>query len=159
MIDHEFLRSATEVPSVGTACLPVLNVYAARLGPGFTCTFVADGFCLFQKHGRDATQLKAVLVAHVDEVGGVAYGPSESGGFITRTWGCDPQVFANAELQAYDYLDDGHTSAYPITSTVEPTGDGERLVIFGDGIKPYRTVFTFKTPTTFDGDYIVLSML
>jgi putative aminopeptidase FrvX len=155
MINHDLLKRATETPSVGTACLPVLNVFAEQLGPGFTCTYVADGFCLFQKHGRDATQLKAVLVAHVDEIGGVTYGKSESGGFITRVWGAEPSLFESADLQAYDYLDDGSSSAYQVSARVEKIGDENRLIIFGDRIKPYRTVFTFKTATEFDGDYII----
>ena len=114
MITQEFLKAATETPSVGTACLPVLNVFAHHLGPGYTCTYVADGFCLFQRHGRDATQIKAVLVAHVDEIGGVTYGTSSSGGYVTRVWGAEPSLFAASKLQAYDYLDDGSSSAYPI---------------------------------------------
>jgi len=154
MVSQELLTLATEVPSVGTACLPILNIFAEHLGPGFTCTYVPDGFCLFQKHGRDATQLKAVLVAHVDEIGGVTYGRTESGGFLTRVWGADASLFNAARLQAYDYLDDGSTSAYPIESSVENIAGEDRLVVFGEKIKPYRTVFTFKTETEFDGEYI-----
>jgi putative aminopeptidase FrvX len=155
MISQDFLRAATETSSVGTACLPILNVYAHHLGPSFTCTYVADGFCLFQKHGRDATQLKAVLVAHVDEIGGVTYGRSASGGFATRIWGAEPELYAGASLQAYDYLDDGSSSPYSISSKVEVVdGDVPRLVVFGDRILPYRTVFTFDSKTDFDGDFI-----
>jgi putative aminopeptidase FrvX len=152
MINQEFLKLATEVPSVGTACLPVLNVFAEHLGGGFTCTYVADGFCLFQKHGRDATQLKAVLVSHVDEIGGVTYGKTPEGGFNTRIWGAEASVFQGAELQAYDYLSDGSSSAFPITSSIETVGDEKRLVVYGEQIRPYRTAFTFKTSTEFDGD-------
>ncbi len=154
MITQEFLKAATETPSVGTACLPVLNVFAHHLGPGYTCTYVADGFCLFQKHGRDATQIKAVLVAHVDEIGGVTYGTSSSGGYVTRVWGAEPSLFAASKLQAYDYLDDGSSSAYPIEAAVENVDGESRLVVYGEQIRPYRTVFTFKTETEFDDDFI-----
>jgi putative aminopeptidase FrvX len=154
MLPQDLLKLATETPSVGTACLPILNVFAEQLGPHFGCTYLPDGFALFQKHGRDAAQLKAVLVAHVDEIGGVTYGSSSSGGFITRVWGAEPTLFAEAELQAYDYLADGSVLPFPITSLVEDVGGSPRLVVAGETIKPYRTVFTFKTETFFEGDYL-----
>jgi putative aminopeptidase FrvX len=154
MFQQDYLKFATETASVGTACLPILNVFAEQLGPGFGCTYVADGFCLFQKHGRDAAQLKAVLVAHVDEIGGVTYGLAPSGGHVARVWGAEPSLYASSQLQAYDYLADGSIAPFPITGVVEEVGGESRLVVYGDNVKPYRTAFTFRTVTEFDDAYI-----
>jgi putative aminopeptidase FrvX len=37
---------------------------------------------------------------------------------------------------------------------VEQVGEEKRFLVFGERIRPYRTVFTFKTTTEFDGDSI-----
>jgi putative aminopeptidase FrvX len=155
MLQKNLLKLATETVSVGTACLPILNIFAEQLGPGFSCTYVADGFCLFQKHGRDAAQLKAVLVAHVDEIGGITYGARPDGSFNSRVWGAEPSLFAANTLQAFDYLADGSAETFPITSAVGAGDDGSpRLIVRGENIRPYRTAFTFKTETEFDDKYI-----
>ncbi|MCW3053144.1 MAG: hypothetical protein JWN14_2314, partial [Chthonomonadales bacterium] len=35
MIDTAFLKAFTEVPSIGTACLPAMNMLAERFGSGY----------------------------------------------------------------------------------------------------------------------------
>jgi putative aminopeptidase FrvX len=153
-VDHDFLKALTEIPSVGTACRPILNLLARRFGDGWTRTFIEDGFCLFQKQGGTPADLRVLFVAHVDEVGGCVYGTRPEGGFHARAWGNRPAIFADATLQAFDYLAESEAEAFPVVGQVVFENNDERLAIWGDGVRPYRTGWTFKEETRFDGDII-----
>jgi len=175
MIDLDFLKQLTEIPSVGTACGPVLNLIASRFGDHYSHVDASDGFRLFHKRGAVVSEITTLFVAHVDEIGGCIYGPRPGGGFNARYWGNRPAVFAYAELQGFDYLaQDGH-AAFQVHGTILTVegpaqvqmpghsaraheivsyGEEKRLVLHGDGIKPYRTVWTFKQSTTFIEDTI-----
>ena len=156
MIDQDFLKALTEVPSVGTACGPCISLLAERFGADYTQTFVPDGFCLFQKAGANLSDLQVVFVAHMDEVGGCIYGvrpEAEGGGYNARFWGNKAHIFADTRLQAFDYLaTSGET--FPVQGEVVTEDDDERLIMRGEGIRPYRTVWTFQEETLFDGDTI-----
>jgi putative aminopeptidase FrvX len=175
VIDTDFLKTLTEVPSVGTACGPVLNLLTERFGNDYARTFVSDGFCLFQKAGSTAEALHTVFVAHVDEIGGCVYGPREEGGFQARYWGNRPGIFAHAELQGFDYLAEDAKDVFPVQGEIvtvdQPVqivmpgnsprayeivhyAEEKRLVLHGEQIRPYRTVWTFRQETTFEGDTI-----
>lgn len=158
MVDTGFLKALTEIPSVGTACGPVLNLLARWFGDGYTRTMVPDGFCLFQKAGASPEALRAVFVAHVDEIGGCVYGPRpewEGGGFNARCWGNRPPIFAEAVLQGFDYLaEKSAEETFRVHGEVILIETEERLVLHGDTIRPYRTVFTFNEETTFKDDTI-----
>ena len=52
MADIEFLKALTEVPSVGTACKPAMNLLTKRFGAGYQKTFVPDGFLSVSEGGR-----------------------------------------------------------------------------------------------------------
>jgi putative aminopeptidase FrvX len=156
MVDREIVKRFTQVPAVGTACGPAVKLLSEYFGSGFTQTFVPDGFCLFQKAGASPSDLKTVFVSHMDEIGGCVYGLQADGSYTTRIWGTrDPSLFANANLQAFDYLAEDESSAFPVTGEIADL-DGElKLILRGDKITPYRTVFTFDQETTFterDGD-------
>ena len=153
-MDQDFLVALTEIPSVGTACGPVLNLLADHFGSGYDRTQVQDGFCLFQKSGARPEEIRAVFVAHVDEVGGCAYGPRPEGGFHARCWGNKPEVFANARLQGFDYLEEDAGNAFPIQSEVIEVNEESRLALLGDRIRPYRTAWTFQESTRISGDVI-----
>jgi putative aminopeptidase FrvX len=162
VLDKDYLKAITEIPSVGTACLPGINLLKARFGSQYSATYVSDGFCFFQKKGAGPEQLRVLFVAHIDEIGGCVYGAEERGArneqpstFASRCWGNHPKVFADAELQAFDYLSEDAADAFDVRGSVTGTVPDERLVIHGDNIRPYRTVFTFRTETTLDGDFIV----
>ena len=156
MADTVFLKMLTEIPSVGTACKPALNLLAQHFGAAYRKTYVQDGFCLFQKRDGTPQDLRAVFVSHVDEIGGCVYGPhgEKSNEFFARTWGNTPDIFANAPLQAFDWLAESAADAFPVASRVETVDDEERLILIGENIRPYRTAFTFKQETTFEGDSI-----
>lgn len=115
---------------------------------GFKATLVQDGFCLFQKEGATPRELRTVLVAHMDEIGGVSYGPHEGGWLNARFWGNTPDVFLNAKLQGFDYLSESQDT-FPIEAKKI---DDERIAIRGDGVRPYRTAWTFQELTTYDND-------
>lgn len=155
MIDQDFLKAFTEIPSVGTACNPVLNMLTERLSAAWSRRFVSDGYCLFQRRGGTPEDLKVLFVAHVDEVGGCVYGSHTGGAFLTRCWGNVPQIFADAPLQGFDYLAESAKEAYPVIGRVEKIQEEDRLVLEGDAIRPYRTVFTFQQETSYFGDSIV----
>lgn len=144
MIDREFLSALTEAPSIGTACGPVVSLLSERMA-GFHKTFVQDGFCLFCL--GEPERLRAVLVAHMDEIGGVTYGPLGDGWFATRFWGNSPDTYLNTPLQGFDYLADG--GAFPVEAKAL---DEERLAIRGPGVRGYRTGWTFDERTTYTGD-------
>ncbi len=155
MIDTDFLKALTEIPSVGTACQPIINLLHSRIGTTYPHRWVSDGYCLFQKRGATPNDLKVLYVAHLDEIGGCVYGKYSTGeGCITRTWGNVPSIFANATLQAFDYLAESANATFPVTGRVENVDGEDRMVLNGDGIRPYRTVFTFQQETTFQGDTI-----
>jgi len=175
MIDIEFLKQLTEVPSVGTACGPVLNLLANRFGEGYARVAVSDGFCLFHRAGAQLAGVTTVFVAHVDEIGGCVYGPRADGGFQARYWGNRPSIFAYAELQAFDYLAQCAEEAFPVTAEIVTVdtpvqvvmpgnsprayeivsyAEEKRLVMHGPSIRPYRTAWTFRQETSIDGDTI-----
>lgn len=155
MIDVAFLKELIEVPAVGTACQPIVNLLQGRIGAGYASRWVSDGYILFQKRGATPADLKVVYVAHLDEIGGCVYGKHLDGaGYITRCWGNQPSIFANAELQAFDYLAESANEAFPVSGRVENVDGEDRMILTGEGIRPYRTVFTFKQETTFEGDVI-----
>ena len=167
-IDKDFLKAFTEVPSIGTACAPAIRLLQERFGNDYTATYVPDGVCLFQRRGAGPGALKAVFVAHADEIGGCVYGldtsaqhieaidASSTDVFASRCWGNRPQIFADAELQAFDYLSKDGTNTFPIKGYVSSSNGEERLIVAAASsrILPYRTAFTFRTETTFSGDTV-----
>lgn len=154
MLDLDFLKSFTEVPSVGTACMPAIYMMANRFGTGYAFHFVTDGFCLFHKAGYTPESLHTVFVAHLDEIGGCVYGARPEGGYHSRVWGNRPSIFAYSPLQAFDYLEGDGSNTFEILGDVVRVEDENRLVVFGENLRPYRTVFTFRQETTFEGDTI-----
>ncbi len=154
MIDHDFLCKLIELPSVGTACGPVVNLATERFGDDYKRTYEKDGFCLFHKAEATHEDLKVVFVAHMDEVGGCVYGKREDGFFDTRVWGNIPSIFDEAELQGFDWLIEDADSTFPISSQVNEADGEARLIVQGSGIQPFRTGFTFKEKTKIDGDLI-----
>ena len=156
MVDRDFIKALTEAPSVGTACGPVLTVLSSWFGAAYARTLVPDGFCLFQKAGASPADLRAALISHVDEVGGCALGlrPIEAGGgCYTRHWGIRASVFTSSRLQAFDYLADTADQAFPVESDLAMLDD-ETVVLLGDGVRPFRTGWTYLEETTFDGDVV-----
>ncbi len=156
MENHHFLKAMTEVPSVATACNPILQILDEHFDTGFRKTFVSDAFCLYQKANTDISALEAVFIAHLDEVGGSVLGhhAKEKNEFVTSVWGNIPTIFEEANLQAFDYLAESGAEAYPVSGRIEIVENEPRLILRGEKIRPYRTVFTFLEQTTFDGDMI-----
>ena len=152
-MDHDFLVELTEAPSVGTACGPVLNVLRRRMD-GWDEKHVPDGFSLFTLGLAGLAGVRVLLIAHVDEIGGCAYGPHPEGGFSTRTWGTEAATYVNAQLQGFDWLTAAAVDAFPVTAYLTADGDEMRTRLEGARVQPYRTGFTFRTPTSIDGDII-----
>jgi putative aminopeptidase FrvX len=90
----------------------------------------------------------------MDEIGGVVLGPAKEGGFKTRSWGCPPERFAASPLQAMDYLVEDGCEAFSVDAdlAVEETGLG--VVLTGEGIRPFRTAWTFRGDATVAGDWV-----
>jgi len=157
LIDRDFLKALIEAPSVGTACGPTINLLTKRFGASYSRTVVSDGFCLFQPAGASPNALRTLFIAHMDEVGGCVYGPrpeEEGGGYMARAWGNRPGIFAYSILQGFDYLAECGDQAFPVRGEVVRAAAENRLALHGEGIRAYRTGWTFKEETTFDGDTI-----
>lgn len=152
MPDLPFLKQITETPSVATACLPMMNLLARRFGPSFTRTSGQDSFALFTKT-PDLGRLKAVLVSHVDEIGGCVFDEVKAGLWNTRVWGGLPAAFCGTPLQAWDYLDEVPTTV-KVSGRAALIDNEERFAIEGDGIRPFRTVFTFAEESRCDGTHL-----
>lgn len=154
MIEKAFLASLMEAPAVGTACGPVVRLLEERFGSSYACTLVPDGFCFFQKKAATPSVLEVVFVAHMDEVGGCVYGPYQEGQFHTRVWGNEPSVFADTSLLAMDWLAEQPQETFSVCGFVETIHAEERLILKGEKIVPYRTVFTFQQATHFEDGWV-----
>lgn len=158
-MDQLFLKTLMELPSVGTACGPVVSLLTERFGPHYRRTLTSDGYCLFQRADAPVEALRILFVSHMDEVGGCSYGarPAEAGGgYHCRFWGNRPEVFVDSTLQAFDYLDEDANHTFPVRGEVE-AGEGlaeSRMILYGEGVRPYRTAWTFREETAFDGDVV-----
>jgi putative aminopeptidase FrvX len=150
----DFLQQLSDLPGVGTACGCILEAMQRRFGSAWTLHHVQDGFGLFHRADFSPSSLRVVLVAHLDEIGGVAYGPRPDGTFNSRCWGAEPSLFAAAQLQQFDWLATGPETARPVNGVVELLGDDARLVLQGEGIVPYRTAFTFVQSSRVEGDLL-----
>lgn len=153
MPDLQFLKQITETPSVATACLPMVNLLARRFGPSYTCTRGQDSFALFTRT-PEIGQLKAVLVSHVDEIGGCVFNQVAPRLWNTRTWGGPPATFCNTPLQAWDYLDEEAAGVIPVAGRAALIDGDERFALEADGIRPFRTVFTFAEESVCDGTHL-----
>jgi putative aminopeptidase FrvX len=153
-MDPDFLIELTEAPSVATACGPVLSVLRRRLA-GWHERHVPDGFSLFTLGPAGLAGVRVLMVAHVDEIGGCVYGPHPEGGYRTRTWGTEATAYAQAPIQAFDWLAPSAADAFPVAAQIDGVGEELSLRLTGDRVQPYRTGFTFRTATTLAGDFIV----
>lgn len=141
-LDQSFLCELADVPSVATACGPVLNTIRRTLQRKCHMHVVADSHALVTFRGVLPRELRLLLVCHVDEIGGVVLGQAGDGTYHTRWWGAPPEVFAGEPLQAWDYL-----AAEAFTSNVQGVTVDEAeevsLRLAGDEIRSYRTAWTF----------------
>jgi putative aminopeptidase FrvX len=153
-LDRAFLKRLLEAPAVGTACGPVVSLLTERFGEAYTRMLVPDGFCLFQKSTGTPEELEVVFVAHMDEIGGCVYGHADGIGFHTRVWGNAPRVFQEHPLQAMDWLATHSEEAFSVDSRLVQVEDEERLIVEGERIRPYRTVFTFRQETRFEEEWV-----
>jgi putative aminopeptidase FrvX len=153
-MDHDFLKELTEAPSVATACGPVLSVLRRRLD-GWDERHEPDGYSLFTLGLTGLKGVKMLLVAHVDEIGGCAYGPHAEGGYHTRIWGAAAATYAQAQMQGFDWLAQSAEEAFPVSAYLDAEDDDVRIRVEGARVRPYRTGLTFRTATTVTGDAIV----
>lgn len=153
-MDWDFLKELTDTLSVATACEPVMALAADWLGDAYARTDGQDSFALFTQRGASIADLRYVMVAHVDEIGGCVLSEDSGGWFRARCWGCSPSLFTRHGLQAMDYLSASHAEAFAIESGLDVVGGELRLRVRGDGIRPYRTVFAFDTRGAIEGGFI-----
>jgi len=154
VLDRDFLLALSNVPSVATACGPTVTLVRQWLGHRGVVVTCPDSHALVLRPGSSLGDVEVVLVAHMDEIGGVVLGPAEDGGFKTRSWGCPPERFAASPLQAMDYLAEDGSEAFTVEAglAVEETGLG--VVLKGEGIRPFRTAWTFSGNASVEGDRV-----
>ena len=139
-----------DLVSVATACGPAVKWVKERL-PGWPFHMEEDGFFFLLPPGGKEENIKILYVAHVDEIGGIILQPHISdGSFKTRVIGNLPEIFAERALVAMDYLDEDGSTIRPCRGKVA----GSELLIEGDNIKPFKTVFTFDEKAEVKGDWI-----
>ena len=153
-MDWTFLQRLSDAPSVATACEPVLTLVSDWLGGGVARRNGQDSFALFTLAGASLADLRCLMIAHVDEIGGCVLSDDKKGWYRTRCWGCSPMLYAQSKLQGMDYLASAPDSVFPIEGGLDIVGGELRLRVRGSGIRPYRTVFTFHTRSTIEGDHI-----
>jgi putative aminopeptidase FrvX len=159
MIDLEFLKTITEIPSVATACYPVLRHFESKLAGQFNSMIVPDGFCLVHKKGTDPAGIRTVFVSHVDEIGGIVTGSPAPGLYSTEFWGNAAAVFTGGPLVGYDYLSQDAFEKFPLTPELARDGAMERIMLRGAHCRPFRTAWTFGTETRFQDGWITAKAL
>lgn len=153
-MDWGFLQRLSDAPSVATACEPVMALASDWLGDDFVRTNGEDSFALFTLGLARPSELRYIMVAHVDEIGGFVLSEDRSGWHHARCWGCSPLLFAGNELQVMDYLASSADAAFPIEGGLDMVGGELRLRVRGGSMRPYRTVFTFNTTSAIADGHI-----
>ena len=141
-IDVSKLCEWCSLPSVGTACSRAAAYLRGELS-GWQVDEITDGGLIATVPGATNTEVRLLLVTHVDEIGGVVGQEISPGLHACKHWGAPPSVFAGA-LQAFQYdsvsVPDALCEGVEDTSGIEP-----RLIIRGSGLTPWHTFFTFDT--------------
>ncbi len=165
---------------VGTACGHPLAWVSERLS-GWARRDEPDGYALFTPPGAAPDDLRVMYVSHIDEPGGYV-GPAvgEDGAHAATLFGLSAEQVGGKPLQALDYLDSDGSSARPCTAEARrgkgpksalfrflgrrvhprlggPSGD--RLLVRGEGLRPFGTVFTFASEARLEGEEIVAKAL
>jgi len=153
-LDTSFLAALSEAPSVATACGPVVNLVRGWLGQRARTDLCPDSHLLVTAPGKRVSDLRCLLVSHMDEIGGCVLGQRDDASYDTRWWGCHPERYAAADLQAMDYLAEHAGEAFAVAADLVGDEDPPVPILRGDGIRPYRTVWTFREAARADGDWV-----
>jgi putative aminopeptidase FrvX len=148
MIDWEELGRLSELPSVATACGPVVE-YLRSLLTGWAFVEQTDGFLFAHPAETALDKIRLLFVTHVDEIGGWVLFPRPEGAFETLRIGNRPEAFAGKELQAFRY--DVRDGAATVPCRGEVSEDGE-LLLRGAGLTPLTMLWTFREPFRREGD-------
>jgi len=164
-MDTAALRDLCDLVCVATAYGPALRWLEVRLH-GWTFRTFEDACIVALPAGSTMADIRILYAAHVDEVGGMVGAPAPRGGFLAR--GCGsvaPELLAQRPLVAMDYLDEDGGSCRPCRVEVRPgrsllrpawrtlarrvhprfaTLTGDVVIVDGDSLVPYSTVFTFQ---------------
>jgi hypothetical protein len=141
MIDWEELGRLSELPSVATACGPVV-AYLRWLLTGWAFVEQTDGFLLAYPAETALDQVRLLYVTHVDEIGGWVLFERPDGAFETLRIGNRPEAFAGKELQAFRYDARDGAETVPCRGQVSEEGD---LVLRGAGLTPLTMLWTFRS--------------
>ncbi|MBM3495778.1 MAG: hypothetical protein FJX72_15850, partial [Armatimonadetes bacterium] len=97
-MDTRFLMALSEVPSVATACGPVVGLVREWIGDRANSELCQDSHLLVTLPGASVADLRCLFISHMDEIGGCALGRRHDGAFGTRHWGCPFERYAGARL-------------------------------------------------------------
>jgi putative aminopeptidase FrvX len=130
------------LPSVGTACSRAASFLRTELS-NWNLAEITDGGLLATAPGGTDTDVRLLLVTHVDEIGGIVGQEVSPGLHACKHWGAPPSVFRGG-LQAFWY--DSNSVREALCEGIEDTsGDEHRLLVRGSGLTPWHTFFTFNS--------------
>lgn len=150
-MDPSLLIALSEAPGIATACGPILRLIREELGNRSVVRFQPDSHAMVTLPDARLEELQVLLIAHLDEIGGVTLGGLPDGRFRTLSWGCEASQFCGTALQAMDYLAERDEEAFPVEAELLP---GETLALRGASLRPFRTVWTFAERASVKGDMV-----
>ena len=175
-MDTAALCELCDLVCVAIAYGPVLRWLEGRLG-GWTFRVFDDASIVALPAGSTMADIRIVYAAHVDELGGMVGAPAPRGAFLARACGSvSPELLAQRPLVAMDYLDEDGSSCRPcsvkvrrgrgvlrplwssLARRVHPRFaalTGDVVVVDGDSLVPYSTVFTFQGGARVEDEVLV----
>ncbi len=119
--------------------------------PDWETRLVDDGFLLVMPPDTTPAQVRVLFVSHVDEIGGYVLGPHPSGGHCAMAIGAPPEAYAGRFLQCMDTLGVRGDSVRALEAWME----GESLIVDGERLQSYGTVFTYAERAHVEGDWVI----
>lgn len=147
-VDEKALCSLCDLVSVATACGPAVRWARQRL-VGWHTELEEDGYLFALAPGASHKDVRALYVAHLDEIGGLVLTERDDG-WATRPIGVGPAALADRDLLVMDYRDhDGSTVRHGRGRVID-----EQFVLEAEALTRLGAVFTHAAETRVEGDWI-----
>jgi putative aminopeptidase FrvX len=147
-LSEESLCALCDLVSVATSCGPAVRWARGQL-PGWQTELIEDGFLFALAPGASHKDVRALYVAHLDEVGGMVLSEREDG-WLTRPIGIAPAALADRDLLVMDYRDDDGRTVRPGRGRVVD----EQFVLEAEAVTRLGAVFAPAAQARIDGEWI-----